>query len=59
MKKKTIKSLELNKKSISNLGVKNKSIRGGGKTEVYCTDGTYNCHPSAITRCDMSVCRCL
>lgn len=56
--KKSIKSLKLNKKSISNLDNNNEKINGG-RTADCDTDGTYNCGASWITRCDWSVCYCL
>ena len=58
MKKRSLKSLKLNKESISNLDGRSKEIKGG-KTYFNCTDTTYNCPPSYYTACDWSVCRCL
>lgn len=58
MKKRSLKSLKLNKNSISNLDGRNKEIIGG-RTADCDTDGTYNCGASWITRCNASACYCL
>ncbi|MGH1383867.1 hypothetical protein [Kordia sp.] len=55
MKKQSLKSLKLNKKCISNI---QESQTKGGRTYIGCTDGTYNCPASWITRCNASHCIC-
>lgn len=56
MKNQKIKSLKLNKKSISIIN--NKIAIKGGRTYACGTDGTYNCGASWITRCNASHCYC-
>lgn len=56
MKKRNLKSLKLNKKSISIIN--NDTSVKGGRTYACGTDGTYNCGASWITRCNASHCYC-